>query len=682
MAENQRSTELSPQEPEPEPANLPAEVTDAGERLDAALSRILALETEIQLMRSQVSERRVSLTNIRPEKDDLRYLDAQSPSEVRLSEWVRPRTTKLVTGDRVPAGTLHGGSHFTTYRQNSPEVNETRPNPFVAPLPKRDLVRFDGNPLRYWLFIRSFESGILNRTNDPELRLSYLISLCDGEARRAIESCVILDPEEGFIDAMETLKRRFGRPHVIARAHINNLLHGPAIKVNDTDALSKLACEMKTCINTLSQLRYEADLNASVTVAAVVQRLPTSMQLEWSKRASRIFRNYREPEFKELYEFICENVDVAAAHEIYTSSGPCPATRSTRIDPRERHDPRNYRSTSLAVSSHQEANRNYRLCCLECGENHYLDQCQRFRSSSIERRRLFVADHQLCELCLKANHRADGCRTRNVCGLQGCQAKHHPLLHDLGDKQLQNTTPNVNTSFSVQGSVALGVVPVVIKGPSKTVTTYALLDSGSDCSFIKHDLARYLKIKTEPNNLTISTLGKRTQLQSSLASITLQSLCGTNKIEVKDVWTVKSLPAVERFVPNERQLLKWKHLNNINFPAVPNGTIGVLLGMNAPMAHWTLEHRYGGEDEPFAIRTPLGWTILGPVNQVASIALQANSIQGLRGSIDDKIEQLFNHEFDEIVSTKKAMSRDDQQALSIIEARITFHDGRFTIPLP
>ena len=76
----------------------------------------------------------------------------------------------------------------------------------------------------YSLFMRTFQSNVMNVTHDPELHVSHLIDYCKGEAREAIKSCVILDPEEGFEDIMETLKPTYGHPHIIARNYINQLI--------------------------------------------------------------------------------------------------------------------------------------------------------------------------------------------------------------------------------------------------------------------------------------------------------------------------------------------------------------------------------------------------------------------------------------------------------------------------
>nr|CAK6928764.1 unnamed protein product [Fasciola hepatica] len=144
-------------------------------------------------------------------------------------------------------------------------------------LPQREIIYFDGNPKKYWLFMRSFDSAIGKRDMDDECRLSYLIHYCKGEAKEAIESCSILDPSEGDQGALEILRRRFGQAHVIARAHLDSLVDGPINKTMDSMVLMKLAGEMRNCQNTLSQLNRVADLNASRTLSEIVRRLPQAL---------------------------------------------------------------------------------------------------------------------------------------------------------------------------------------------------------------------------------------------------------------------------------------------------------------------------------------------------------------------------------------------------------------------
>jgi len=79
-------------------------------------------------------------------------------------------------------------------------------------LPKPELSKFDGNPLEFWNFIRSFESNIEKNASDESEKLSFLLQYCTGTARNAIKSCVSMNPAFGYQTARALLQERFGHP--------------------------------------------------------------------------------------------------------------------------------------------------------------------------------------------------------------------------------------------------------------------------------------------------------------------------------------------------------------------------------------------------------------------------------------------------------------------------------------
>jgi hypothetical protein len=101
-------------------------------------------------------------------------------------------------------------------------------------LPKPELLGFNDSSLEYCKFVSNFETNIESGVKDDRLRLSYLIQYCDGEAKRSIEDCVLLKPNEGYKRAREILYSRYGRPHIIARSYIDKLVHGPSLKASDS----------------------------------------------------------------------------------------------------------------------------------------------------------------------------------------------------------------------------------------------------------------------------------------------------------------------------------------------------------------------------------------------------------------------------------------------------------------
>jgi len=59
-------------------------------------------------------------------------------------------------------------------------------------LPKRNLPTFDGNPLHYYGFLKSFEETVMKQVSDPASQLAYLIDMCRDKAYEAIRSCNIV----------------------------------------------------------------------------------------------------------------------------------------------------------------------------------------------------------------------------------------------------------------------------------------------------------------------------------------------------------------------------------------------------------------------------------------------------------------------------------------------------------
>lgn len=57
-----------------------------------------------------------------------------------------------------------------------------------------ELSSFNGNPLEFWGFMRSFENSIEKNTRNECERLTFLLQYCTWAAKNAIRSCVTMDP--------------------------------------------------------------------------------------------------------------------------------------------------------------------------------------------------------------------------------------------------------------------------------------------------------------------------------------------------------------------------------------------------------------------------------------------------------------------------------------------------------
>ncbi|OON20484.1 Pao retrotransposon peptidase, partial [Opisthorchis viverrini] len=239
-------------------------------------------------------------------------------------------------------------------------------------LPKRELQRFNGNPKDYCAFMKAFSSTIEDRTRDDEARLGYLIQYCDGEAKRRIEHCTVLRPNESYGLAKEILRKRFGQNYMVARAFIDDLITGPTIKDGDSSDLSDLAQQLTVCEVTLREMDYSSDLNSQHTIQTIVRRLPSRFLFKWAKVVANFRREDREPEVTDLTAFIEARVDSLCSDYGELALSLASEERARKRPPLsgQIHGRNIHPTQTLAPRIDPR--------CGVCGEAHYPDQCAQF----------------------------------------------------------------------------------------------------------------------------------------------------------------------------------------------------------------------------------------------------------------------------------------------------------------
>ena len=82
-------------------------------------------------------------------------------------------------------------------------------------------------------------------------------------------------------------------------------------------------------------------------------------------------------------------------------------------------------------------------------------------------------------------------------------------------------------------------------------------------------------------------------------------------LEIENVKVVDNLNVT---TARAKDLSKWPHLKDLEIPDVDDAQVTMLIGANVPEAQVHKEFRRGGSGEPYAVRTVLGWAMLGPVD--------------------------------------------------------------------
>ncbi|XP_033108467.1 uncharacterized protein LOC117110023 [Anneissia japonica] len=79
--------------------------------------------------------------------------------------------------------------------------------------------------------------------------------------------------------------------------------------------------------------------------------------------------------------------------------------------------------------------------------------------------------------------------------------------------------------------------------------------------------------------------------------------------------TVPKIPAPMESFPTVEELGKWEHLKSFPWENQKSGKVDLLIGADSPQAFWVLDERKGKPRDPYGVKTPLGWSIMGPGGQ-------------------------------------------------------------------
>ena len=117
------------------------------------------------------------------------------------------------------------GSSSSSQHQSQGNFGNGRENPKTArtKLPKITLHRFKGDVTQFRTFWDTFESQVHSKPGLTKInKFSYLVSLLEGTASRAIEGLPVT--EENYDSVVDILKKRFGNPQKLISTQVEELL--------------------------------------------------------------------------------------------------------------------------------------------------------------------------------------------------------------------------------------------------------------------------------------------------------------------------------------------------------------------------------------------------------------------------------------------------------------------------
>ena len=179
-------------------------------------------------------------------------------------------------------------------------------------IPEVELMTFDGDPLKYWGFIRMFDNSVEKDTVNSSSKLSLLLQYTSGRARAVIRCCDLMNPDMGYRRARELLQERFGNSFIITETWIDQVTNGPQIKPNERQTLQDFADELRSCMETLQAMGSSAEINVQSSLVKIIARLPFFMQNKWKQEVRKIRKvQCRNPNISDISKFVLEGAEIA-----------------------------------------------------------------------------------------------------------------------------------------------------------------------------------------------------------------------------------------------------------------------------------------------------------------------------------------------------------------------------------
>ncbi|XP_044167431.1 uncharacterized protein LOC122951484 [Acropora millepora] len=168
---------------------------------------------------------------------------------------------------------------------NSGTGTET-PKAARTKLPKLTLRRFKGDVTQFRTFWDTFESAVHSNPGLTKIdKFSYLVSLLEGSASRAIEGLPVT--EENYDSAVEILKKRFGKPQQLISAHMEELLKLNVCAVEKPSQLRFLYDKISVNIRGLEALGVKSEQYGSLLIPIIMAKLPDEIRIQVARNTSQ-----------------------------------------------------------------------------------------------------------------------------------------------------------------------------------------------------------------------------------------------------------------------------------------------------------------------------------------------------------------------------------------------------------
>lgn len=544
-------------------------------------------------------------------------------------------------------------------------------------LPHISIPVFGGNYTDWQSFHDLFMALIhKNESLEDVQKLHYLKSSLKGDAEALLRQFSVTG--ENYTEAWSILKKRYDNKRFIANCVFKKFFGQKSILHESASSLKSLLDTSVECLNSLKNLGLPTSQWDAIVNYVVVSKLDPGTHKQWEILISE--DNSQDlPCFERLKSFL-----------------------ETRFRTLEMVEPESKIYKPVKPKTFHVTGASEDKICAFCKGNHHIFNCKEFAKQSVEERYNFVQKNNLCFNCLMPNHSVFKCRQSSTCHV--CKRRHHSLLHREFKKQAgddrpvtQETTTNSKDVNKVTAHVLseeqqpgqhILLATALVDVTSRTGQTHvfrALIDQGSEASFVAARVVESLGLKKTPINGVVSGVGEGNKVCiNHLVGLHIKSRYkGDFSIDV-NAYVLKSLT---RSLPaREIKGFNWPQLRDVKLAdptfGVP-GRIDILLGADV-FGKIIDSGLLKGPGEVVAQHTHLGWILSGDTYTTPTNTQHITSLHITRMvEEDNNLLKKFWEVETEFSTTQKVRSKEEEKCEEhYINTTTRDPTGRYVVHLP
>lgn len=422
-------------------------------------------------------------------------LDAREAIEQAFHSSIAKAQEIISLSSTTKKSSLDPSSSFATADEDDHEVIGFR-------LPIIKIKNFDGTYYK-WMELRdTFSSLIHNNSKIKNIhKFHYLISYLEGEPARVISNLEVSDVN--YNEAWTLLCDRYNNIRQLVYNHLKSLFNIEPIRESDK-SLRFLIDHITKNLRALNTLKQPTDHWDTLIIYMVSAKLDSATRVKWEEY---IHTNVSDNEMPNLDDF---KIFLKGRADVLESVSRSKQDRSPIIKPFSSNTHGKQSTTSHSKSfitaERGEPSTQTAKNCIVCKGDHRIYDCTQFKSKSIDDRISLVSDLKLCKNCLRIGHNQHACKIPGSCRI--CKRRYNTYLCKANESKI-DTLNNEQTSMSAittsETLLCTALVDIINPLTNKTITIKALLDNGSQCSFITHNVKEQLNLISPSSNIQYIT---------------------------------------------------------------------------------------------------------------------------------------------------------------------------------